>query len=139
MMGDVLDAAEGKSIRITVEWESAPVKALLDFIVNGTCRETLEANESGFHEWELAGGRDRWCLVTLHDENDVVLALTNPIFLDGSYKKSERALPALNFCPEFRQRTRGVCCEQIDSCVSQNRQVCYRVRVLDYPLSTHRV
>ncbi len=87
MLGDVLNVNDGAPVRVTAQWNHSPAHAQLALIVDGVPRETCTANENGAQEWQLTGGRERWGLVTLRDENGVMLALTNPIYFDSRDKK----------------------------------------------------
>jgi hypothetical protein len=83
MMGDVLDAAENEPVQASANWAKCPEGARLALIVDGVTQETLAVQPSGSRAWQLLGARAHWCLVTLRDERGQMLALTNPIFLDG--------------------------------------------------------
>lgn len=80
MMGDVLRVPDGAPIRLTAQWDSAPADARLALVVDGTPRETIPVQASGSQRWDLSGGRDHWCLVTLRAASGLMLALTNPIY-----------------------------------------------------------
>lgn len=83
MMGDVLDVADNAPIHVTAAWRNCPAGAQLALIVNGAAQETLGTQGEGLRTWDLRGGQANWCLVTVRDQDGVMLALTNPIFFDG--------------------------------------------------------
>lgn len=86
MMGDALDVTNDARVPVRARWDNSPGNAQLGLIVDGVLRETTIAHLSGMRDWELIGGQDHWCLATLRDEHGVMLALTNPIYLDNRDK-----------------------------------------------------
>ena len=78
-------------IQVIARWSNCPARAQLALIVDGAPFETQQITDSGSHAWELRGGQDHWCLVTLRDEHGEMLALTNPIFFDGRGSPVTRA------------------------------------------------
>jgi hypothetical protein len=83
MMGDVLDASPGQRVHITARWDGCPAGAELCLVADGKPIATLTASHGDTHTWELRGGETRWCLLTLRGGDGQMLALSNPIFLDG--------------------------------------------------------
>jgi len=83
MMGDVLDIGEDVPIYVTAKWTDCSPRSHLAFIVNGVVQETCLVQDEGSGTWELRGGQANWCLVTVRDDQGVMLALSNPIFFDG--------------------------------------------------------
>jgi hypothetical protein len=83
MMGDVIHTVTAMPVTIDAQWDGAPAGARLALIVDGKTRETLALGERGSQTWQLTGDADHWCLVTLRSRDGLMLALTNPIYLDG--------------------------------------------------------
>jgi hypothetical protein len=83
MMGDVLDARSGQPAKFAARWEDSPANAELALIADGEPEFTLSASGEGSHAWEIPAGEAHWCLLTLRTASGEILALTNPIFLDG--------------------------------------------------------
>ncbi len=83
MLGDSLDLALGMNVRLSATWEGAAHGATLDLIVDGRSRSTRSVSANGSQAWELECGEAQWCLLTLRESNGRMLALTNPIYLDG--------------------------------------------------------
>ncbi|MGB8645233.1 MAG: CehA/McbA family metallohydrolase, partial [Anaerolineae bacterium] len=82
MMGDTLNVAAGAPVQLSAAWRDGPENAELCLIADGVARESLSVGPAGEHRWELQGGEANWCLLTLRAPNGLMLALTNPIFLD---------------------------------------------------------
>ena len=87
IMGDVLDVADDSPIQVTARWRIVPFTRSLSFIVDGVPQQTQTVPEDGSDAWKLPGGQVHWCLVTIRDQQGVMLALTNPIFFDGRSKE----------------------------------------------------
>ncbi|HZQ09106.1 MAG TPA: CehA/McbA family metallohydrolase [Anaerolineae bacterium] len=83
MMGDVLNVKQNAPIQINAQWDAAPDQSQFTLIVDGAPREIWNTGPSGAQTLQLIGGQDHWCLITLRASNGEMLALTNPIFLDG--------------------------------------------------------
>ena len=83
MMGDVLDARHGMPVQFSARWKDSPANAELALIANGEPQFALSASGEGSHSWEMPAGEAHWCLLTLRAASGEILALTNPIFLDG--------------------------------------------------------
>jgi hypothetical protein len=83
MMGDVLDPTPGETAHITAVWDDCPAGARLDWILNGNAQESFPAVESGTQTWTLSSGQAHWAMITLRAADGHMLALTNPIYLDG--------------------------------------------------------
>ena len=81
-MGDSLKT-DTHPIHVSVRWDGCPANAQLEWIVDGEARECFSAQPDGTHTWELKDGNAHWSLVTLRDAQGRMLALTNPIYLDG--------------------------------------------------------
>jgi hypothetical protein len=57
---------------------------MLEFIVDGNLRDQKKVNDVGSSSWDLDGSEDpHWCHSILRERDGNILALTNPIFLDG--------------------------------------------------------
>ena len=68
----------------TANWKIRPSNAMLEFIVDGNLWEKKKVKGEGSNSWILSGSKDpHWCHVLLRKKDREVLALTNPIFLDG--------------------------------------------------------
>jgi hypothetical protein len=83
MLGDSLDITPGMNVRLAATWEGAAPGATLDLIVDGRSRSSWSVSANGSQAWELECGEAQWCLLTLRESNGRMLALTNPIYLDG--------------------------------------------------------
>ena len=83
MLGDALSLGRGAVARLRADWGDCPVDARLEWVVDGETRESFPAGAQGSKTWEIAGSQARWCLVTLRAASGQMLALTNPIYLDG--------------------------------------------------------
>ena len=82
-MGDVLDARHGLPVQFSARWKDSPANAELALIADGEPQFALSASGEGSHNWEMPAGEAHWCLLTLRTASGEILALTNPIFLDG--------------------------------------------------------
>jgi hypothetical protein len=82
MMGDVLPASDGK-LSLSTQWSGCPESARIDYVIDGKIEESLCPVESASHSMQVDGARAHWCLATMRDSDGVMLAVTNPIYLDG--------------------------------------------------------
>lgn len=83
MMGDSLPPYSGIAVQIQVEWGDAPPGAQVALIVDGVPHASMPGPGQGSQIWKLARVQARWCLATLRAGDGRMLALTNPIYLDG--------------------------------------------------------
>lgn len=83
MMGEVINLATDGPAELSGVWNECPPNAQLCLIVDGKTRERFAAAGNGSRGWQIAEGEGSWCLLTLREENGQMLALTNPIYLDG--------------------------------------------------------
>lgn len=84
LMGDVVTAAPGAPVEFTVRWHDAPPDAQLAFIVDGEPSARVPVNGFGSLSWPLRADQAHWGLVTLRAPDQTMLAMTNPIYLDGA-------------------------------------------------------
>ncbi len=82
-MGDCLKTSAHHPVKLNVRWDTCPANAQLEWIVDGEARDCFSAQPDGTHTWELKDDNAHWSLVTLRDMQGKMLALTNPIYLDG--------------------------------------------------------
>lgn len=82
-IGDTVNAANGAEFRLNAQWQAAPPDAQLSLIVDGVPSSTVRVGTEGAHAWTLKGGSGKWGVVTLRRADGVMLALTNPIYLDS--------------------------------------------------------
>ncbi len=83
MMGDALDMAGDSPVRIEASWGNGVPDAELTLVVDGEAQERARVGADGTRSWDLPASQARWCLLTLRAPDGSMLALTNPIFLDG--------------------------------------------------------
>lgn len=83
MMGDSISATRGELIAVELKWDGCPPGAQITLLTDGASREVIPANGNGSQSMTLTGSQARWCLATARAEDGRMLALTNPIFLDG--------------------------------------------------------
>jgi hypothetical protein len=79
MMGDAIPAGVGV-VPITVRWEDAPAGATARLVVDGDVRVSWVAGSAGSQTVEVMGLR--WVVAELRSAQGLMLALTNPIYLD---------------------------------------------------------
>lgn len=82
-MGERLAAAWRTDITFTATWQAAPAGAMLRLIVNGAVYQQHAVDESGEQAWTIPVHGTRWCTLELRGEDRTMLAVTNPIFVDG--------------------------------------------------------
>lgn len=83
MMGDALRTSAGEALQIQAAWAGCPPGARVELVVDGEVYAQMEAGEQAEQDWTLTGGQAHWALITLRAENGDMLALTNPVYLDG--------------------------------------------------------
>jgi hypothetical protein len=83
MMGDVLQVGRGAKVELAAGWEGAPAGTSLELITDGRSGSARQVSPAGSQTWELEGGEAKWCLVTLREADGRMLALSNPIYMDG--------------------------------------------------------
>lgn len=83
MMGDSINLTSEEPIHIRAQWDDCPAGSQLALIADGTPHDSTAVQASGSQTWTLTRAQANWCLVTLRAEDGVMLALTNPIYLDG--------------------------------------------------------
>jgi hypothetical protein len=81
MVGDSYSSQAGETLHISAAWDGCPPGSRLDLVVDGVTRETATGGSSA--AWDLPGGQTGWALLTLRAADGEMLALTNPIYLDG--------------------------------------------------------
>ncbi|MEZ4662800.1 MAG: CehA/McbA family metallohydrolase [Caldilineaceae bacterium] len=82
MMGDAL-SVNGSDVAIHAEWTDALTDCMLRLVVNGAIYAQSPADETGSQSWTIPANGARWCTIELRDENETMLAVTNPIFFDN--------------------------------------------------------
>lgn len=83
MMGDVLDA---DSAEITLRWQGAPPDSALRLIGGGEVMGELPASTDGEHRWNVTSQQARWYVAELRAADGVMLAVTNPVFLQHDWR-----------------------------------------------------
>ena len=79
MMGDAIPAGDGV-VPITVRWEDAPAGATARLVVDGDVQASWVAGSARSQTVEVMGLR--WVVAELRSAQGLMLALTNPIYLD---------------------------------------------------------
>lgn len=82
-MGDSLLAQTGSVIQWVARWRQSPTDARVELIVDGVVVGERTAGSEGTHVWGWTTPGARWGLLSLRAADGTMLALTNPIFLDG--------------------------------------------------------
>lgn len=85
IMGDSVRATSGQAVQIKAAWDDAPPAAQIVLIVNGAPHASMQVPAHGSQTWMLTPAQARWCLATLRADDGRMLALTNPIYLDGRF------------------------------------------------------
>jgi hypothetical protein len=80
MMGDVLT---GRDIRVIARWANVPPDSELRWVVGGEVRQTQTCGGKGESSFMLDQG---WGTVELRDSSNLLLAITNPIFIGTEWK-----------------------------------------------------
>jgi hypothetical protein len=83
MMGDSLKTGANNRIQMDVHWDACPANAQMELILDGESKDCFPVQKNGTRTWEIQPDQARWGLVTIRDAQRKMLALTNPIFLDG--------------------------------------------------------
>ncbi len=83
LMGDSLRPAPGTAIQLIARWNGCPADARIELTIDGAPVGGRVAGPEGEQVWGQTAGEASWCLVSLRAANGTLLALTNPIFLDG--------------------------------------------------------
>ena len=78
MLGDTVT----RPATFAVHWRDCPPDAVVRVIVNGRLLSALPAGIEGAHTWTLTPDQADWVTVEIRDKSGVMLAVTNPIFLD---------------------------------------------------------
>lgn len=82
-MGDSLLAPDGSAIQWVARWRQSPTEARVELIVDGGVVGERTTGSEGTHVWGWTTPGARWGLLSLRAADGSLLALTNPIFLDG--------------------------------------------------------
>lgn len=91
MLGDTVT----RPATFAVHWCDCPLDAELRVIVNGRPLHTLTAGVEGVHTWSLTPDQADWVTMEIRDKSGVMLAFSNPIFLERDSSNSGRcASPA---------------------------------------------
>ncbi|MBN2393522.1 MAG: CehA/McbA family metallohydrolase [Anaerolineae bacterium] len=80
MMGDTVT----QPVTFAVHWRDCPPDAVVRVIVNGRLLHALPAGVEGVHSWSMTPDQANWVTVEMRDKSGVMLAVTNPIFLDNA-------------------------------------------------------
>jgi hypothetical protein len=83
IMGDSLQVDPGMKVNLVSVWEGAPQGVALELVTDGQRKSSQHVSPNGAQAWELEQGEAGWCLVTLRETSGRMMALTNPIYLDG--------------------------------------------------------
>ena len=83
IMGDLLPTTSQTDFTLSTDWAAAPAEATLRLIVNGAVHVQQAVVDGGEAHWILPVHGTRWCTVELRGESGAMLAVTNPIFLQG--------------------------------------------------------
>lgn len=83
MMGDSIRPADNQPVPIEIKWDGCLAGAQVTLVADGTPHAAVLASDRGSQTFTLNGGQAHWCLATARAEGGRMLALTNPIFLDG--------------------------------------------------------
>jgi hypothetical protein len=76
--------ARGDPVKIRIQWSGADAGQQLRFIVNGEVYQMWAVEPAG--EREIEQGTSGWCGLELRDGSGGMVAVTNPIFLEGDRK-----------------------------------------------------
>ncbi len=82
-MGDSTLRPAGSDIQWVAHWRKSPAAARVELIVDGVVVGEKAAGSDGTQVWGWTSSQARWGLLSLRAANGSLLALTNPIFLDG--------------------------------------------------------
>jgi hypothetical protein len=84
--GDVImqigDQLPDSSATLHASWNNGPAHGQARLIVDGEVHAAASAGAHGDAHWELPRV-GRWCVLELRDSDGLMLAVTNPIFLNG--------------------------------------------------------
>ncbi len=83
MMGDVLEVSEAE---ICARWKDVPSGTWLHLIGGGNRLAELPANASGEQRWHITDDQARWYTAELRGSDGDLLAVTNPVFLQGEWQ-----------------------------------------------------
>jgi hypothetical protein len=88
MIGDTVT----QPATFTVCWRACPPDAAVRVMVNGRLLHALPAAVEGAYTWSLSPAEANWVTVEIRDKSGLMLAVTNPIFLDNavSFHTNER-------------------------------------------------
>ena len=76
-MGDTVT----RPVTFIVTWTDCAADAQMRLIVNGRLLNEWMAGAQGEYEWNMAPDQADWVVVEIRGGNGVLLAITNPIFL----------------------------------------------------------
>jgi hypothetical protein len=81
MMGDLLTLdRQSASVRLASTWSNAPAGARIRLVADGEVLESLTIDDAGTLGWTISTQQIDWCTLEMRDDDDNMLALTNPIF-----------------------------------------------------------
>ncbi len=83
MMGDSLTPSDGAAVQLVASWRDCPSDARVELIVDGEVAGGCAVSAGSTHVWGRTAGDAHWCLVAIRAADGVMLALSNPIYLDG--------------------------------------------------------
>ncbi|MBL8096820.1 MAG: CehA/McbA family metallohydrolase [Anaerolineales bacterium] len=83
VMGDSASPAKGAPIQLIASWRDCPPDASIVLVVDGVPAGEARAGVGSTHVWGRSGGDAHWCVLSVRAADGRLLALTNPIFLDG--------------------------------------------------------
>lgn len=78
MMGDTLRVTD--ILDLKASWENIAADDTIRLIVNGAVHEALVATSQSEKSWALDSTQARWALIEVRGANDILRAITNPIF-----------------------------------------------------------
>ena len=85
MMGDTLtvngDDDVRQNVHIHADWADAPPECTLRLVVNGAVYAQSVVTPRGEKDWTIPANGVRWCTIELRSQDEIMLAVANPIFL----------------------------------------------------------
>ncbi|MEZ4864034.1 MAG: CehA/McbA family metallohydrolase [Caldilineaceae bacterium] len=80
MIGDQLPVTAHAAVDLQIAWGAAPPESNLRLITNGVCATSQPIGEAGALQSSIADPTTRWVVIEVRGQNNVLLAITNPIF-----------------------------------------------------------
>ncbi len=87
IMGDALPAPAAE---FAVNWTRCPAGAKLCVIANGRPFCEIPIKKEGEFFWQMSAAQGQWCLVEIRDKDNKLLAITNPIYLNGDDREDKK-------------------------------------------------